>query len=142
LLHTAPVRGYAGRMETQTPPTRLQQLMVPWVLWGAFMVGVMLMFHFLHNPKAPAADGSQQWLVALVPLLISLVIRWNVIPRVTAVTSGLVAMIVGIATAEMVLFLGIFIFPAHQFTLFLAALFGIAQHAPVYMAKLLDQPTQ
>lgn len=116
--------------------------MVPWVLWGAFMVGVVMMYVFLGNKKAPAPDDSQQWMVALAPLLISLIIRWNVIPRVTAVTSGLVAMIVGIALAEMVLFLGLFIFPAHQLELFLAALFGIAQHAPVYVAKLLDQPPQ
>lgn len=129
-------------METQTPPTRAQQLMVPWVLWGAFMVGVVMMYHFLGSKKPPAADGSQQWMVAMVPLLISLVIRWNVIPRVTAVTSGLVAMIVGIALAEMVLFLGLFIFPAHQWELFLASLFGISQQAPVYMARLLDQPPQ
>lgn len=116
--------------------------MVPWVLWGAFMVGVMVMFHFLGNKKPPAADASQQWLLALAPLVISLVIRWNVIPRITKAQSALVAMIVGIALAEMVLFLGIFIFPAHQFLLFLTALFGIAQHAPIYMARLIDQPPQ
>ncbi|MGB8169933.1 MAG: hypothetical protein WCF18_20690, partial [Chthoniobacteraceae bacterium] len=131
MLHTGQRGRYGEGMETPTPPKRAQLLMVPWVLWGAFMVGVMVMFHFLHNKKPPAADGAQLWMAALVPLLISLIIRWNVIPRVTVMQSALAFMIMGIALAESVLFLGIFLFPAHQFTLFLAALLGIAQHAPI-----------
>lgn len=129
-------------METETPPTRAQLLMVPWVLWGSFMVGVVMMYHFLGTKKPPAPDDSRQWMLALVPLLISLIIRWSVVPRVTAVTSALPAMIAGVAFAEVVLFLGIFLFPQHQFELLLAALFGVAQHAPIYMAKLIDRPPE
>src|SRR3954471_18980419 len=106
-------------MDSEIPPTRAQLLMVPWVLWGSFMVGVVMMYHFLGARKQPAPDGSQQWMLALLPLLISVIIRWAVVPRITATTPALLAMIAGVATAEMVLFLGIFIFPQHQFDLFL-----------------------
>src|SRR4051812_49306387 len=113
-------------METETPATRAQLLIIHWVLWGAFMVGVVMIYHFLGTRTPPAPDGSRQWMLALAPLVISLIVRWTVIPRITVVTSVLPAMIAGIALAEMVLFLGIFIFPQHQFDLFLAALFGVA----------------
>lgn len=129
-------------MESEKPPSPAQQLIVFWVLWLSFLVGVCVQYHFLHSKEAVAPDESQQWLAALAPVLVSMILRWNVLPRITEVQKALTVMVVGVALAESAMFIGIFIFAAHQWELFLAAFFGIAQHAPVYVAKLLNPPPQ
>ncbi len=117
-------------------PAAAPQLLVWWVLWAAFLSGVCLQYFFLHRKDPPAPDDSMLWLAATIPLVVSLVIRWNMLPRVTAPTTALPLMIVAIALAESPVFFGIFVFPAHQWELFLAALLVIAQHAPVYASRL------
>ena len=129
-------------MDSQPSATPAQQKLVMWVLWGAFLVGVCVQYHFLHNTKPPAADVSKVWLAALAPVMISIVIRWNFLPRVTAPQPALVLMILGVALAESAMFIGMFVFPTHQFELFAAAFLGILQHAPVYAGQLFPPPPQ
>ena len=126
----------------QQPPTPAQQKLVMWVLWAAFLVGVCFQYHFLHSKKPPVPDESMTWLAAMAPVIVSMVIRWNILPRVRAAQQALVLMILGIALAESAVFLGIFIFPAHQWQLFLSAFFGVAQHAPVYADRLFAPPRE
>lgn len=114
------------------PPTAAQQLVVFWVLWAAFLGGVCVQYFFLQNKKPPAGDETSAWIAAVLPVVVSIIIRWNVLPRAQTAPQALPLMIIGIALAESTVFLGIFLFPAHQWVLFLAAFFGIAQHAPVY----------
>ncbi|MCE9608791.1 MAG: hypothetical protein K8R23_01050 [Chthoniobacter sp.] len=118
------------------PPSAAQQKLVMWVLWAAFLIGVCVQYHFLHAKNPPAADASALWLVGAVPVVASVIIRWNVLPRLKSPTQTLPLMIVGIALAEGSAFIGMFVFPAHQWELFIAALVGIAQHAPVYASAL------
>lgn len=128
--------GYLHAMNSEKSATSQQQILVMWVLWGAFSFGVAVMYQFLHAKNPPAPDGTQVWMVALAPVAASMFIRWSLLPRVTALQQALVLMILGVALAESALFFGMFVFSAHQMELFLAALFGIAQHAPTYAGKL------
>jgi hypothetical protein len=132
---------YRKGMESQAPGPG-QQKLVMWVLWAAFLIGGCVQYHFLHSKRPPAPEDSQVWMAALVPVAISVVIRWNLLPRVKLQQQALVLMILGISLAESALFIGVFIFPAHQWVLFLAAVLGIAQHAPVYADRLLFPPDQ
>jgi len=113
-----------------------------WVIWAAFLVGAGLQYHFLGAKNPPASDGTLTWLVAFAPLVASAFIRWNLLPRVTAIQPALVLLILGVALAESAMFFGIFLFAAHQAELFVAALLGIAQYAPVYAARLTVTPPQ
>ncbi len=123
-----------------TPPR--QQLLVFWVLWAAFLAGVGVQYHFLHRTSPPPADDSKTWIAAAGPLLVSMILRWNVIPRIGSATTLLPIMIVGIALAESATFIGIFLFPAHQWELFLGSLLCLAQFAPVYAARLFAEGGQ
>lgn len=131
---------YRGGMEEEKPATPQPHVLVMWVLWAAFLFGVCAMYHFLHRKDPPAPDGMQLWMVAFAPVAASMFIRWSLLPRVSALQPALVLMILGIALAESALFFGIFIFSAHQAELFLAALLGIVQHAPVYAKRLSAPP--
>jgi hypothetical protein len=115
--------------------TPRQQLLVFWVLWAAFQVGVCIQYKFLHRPMPAVADESLKWLVAAAPLLVSIFIRWNVIPQIRVAGKLLPTMIIGIALAETTAFLGIFLFPAHQWDLFVGSFLGIAQFAPTYAGR-------
>jgi len=130
---------YLPCMDTP-PPTAAQQKLVMWVLWAAFLIGVCVEYYFLHSKSPPAADESALWLTGALPVLGAVVIRWNVLPRLKSVTPALPLMVVGIALAESAAFIGMFVFPAHQWELFIAAFVGVAQHAPVYAAALFSPP--
>ncbi len=131
---------YLPGMDTP-PPTAAQQKIVMWVLWAAFVIGVCVQYHFLHSKSPPVADESALWLTGALPVLAAVIIRWNGLPRMKSSTQALPLMIVGIALAESAAFIGIFVFPAHQLELFIAAFLGVTQHAPVYASALLS-PTQ
>jgi hypothetical protein len=121
-------------METQAPTPR-QQLVTWWVLWFAFQVGICVMYKFLHRQPPLPSDDSSLWLIATIPALMSTSLRWAVLPRLDDPAKALPVIILGIAFAEATAFLGIFIFPAHHWELFLAAFAGIAQWVPIYAGR-------
>jgi flagellar basal body-associated protein FliL len=140
LLHAGAAEEYQSSMETEKTATPAQQILIMWILWAAFLVGACMQYFFLHQKSPPAADGSNTWLAAFAPVAASLFIRWSLLPRVTVMQSALVLLILGVTLAESALFFGMFVFSAHQSELFLAALLGIAQHAPVYARRLVAPP--
>lgn len=114
-------------------------MMVWWILWAAFQSGIVILYHNLSTAATgqPQSESlsSSVWYAALVPAAISAVIRWLVLPRIRIAQTALVVFIIGIATAEMTCFLGLFIFPAHQQELFQVSLLGIFQFLPYYVRR-------
>ena len=103
-----------------------QQLIIWWVLWSAFMVGIGIIYFFL-NPTAGAPNPNASptsWLAATVPVVISVIIRCLVLPRAEDALTALPLFIVGIAMAESACFLGLFIFPEHKLELFVISVLG------------------
>jgi len=78
------------------------------------------------------ANEPAYWQLAFLPVLISGVLRWTVLPAMRDAVKALPFFVVGIAMAETTCFLGIFIFPSHQTPLFIACVLGIFQFIPVY----------
>ena len=115
-----------------------QQLTVWWVLWAAFQAGIFVIYHFLGGsaaqPPSPSPD-SPLWLAGLAPFVISTIIRWVVLPRARSAQVALPLFIVGIAMAEAVCFLGLFIFPAHRQELFALSVLGIFQFIPYFARR-------
>mgnify|MGYP001009156238 CR=1 FL=1 len=114
------------------------QLVVWWVLWLAFQIGVVVIFFFLGGLKAepqPSGVDSMLWLSGFVPLFLSVVVRVLLLPRASTAQSAFPLFIVGIALAEASCFLGLFIFPAHKLELFIGSFLGILQFVPVFAAN-------
>jgi cytochrome bd-type quinol oxidase subunit 2 len=123
-------------METpDSPAGRAQQITVLWVLWSAFLVGVCVMYLVLGRPAPEAApQETLPWLIGVVPVFFSAVVRWVVLPRFRA-AQALPWFVIGMAMAEAATLLGIFLFPAHQRELFTLSLLGIAQFAPTWARR-------
>jgi hypothetical protein len=118
------------------------QMTVWWVLWGAFQVGIVIIFHSLSvtiQQSQTQLVSSSAWLAGFAPLMVSIVIRWLVLPRIENAQSALTVFIVGIATAESTCFLGLYIFPVHKQELFIASVLGIFQFIPYFAGRYFPQ---
>ncbi len=115
-----------------------QVLMVWWIIWGALQTGIFVIYHFLgSSPDAPKPSevDSPIWLASLIPLAISTIIRWAVLPRFTSAVAALPFFILGIALAENLCFLGIFFFPEHKLNLMILSATGVFQFIPVFARR-------
>jgi hypothetical protein len=110
-----------------------------WIIWAAILIGLCVIwwnFGFLkllgNEPhKNPFAD-----LVGFVPLFVSIILRWLVLPRYTDGARAFVVFIVGLALAESAGILGIFLGGPYRDDLFLLGALGIMQFAPLYLKRL------
>ncbi|MES2475690.1 MAG: hypothetical protein V4640_07910 [Verrucomicrobiota bacterium] len=119
-------------MSTQQPVPRV----IFWVIWFALLSGV-LMIHFVIPGSRPVSDGdaSPLWLVAVLPLAISALVRWLVLPKIPTAQAALPVFIIGMALAEAAAFAGIFIFPAHRMELVVLGILGIVQFMPLFAGR-------
>ncbi len=122
-----------------------QPLAIWWVSWAAFLGGVFAIYHFLDNaaaqPQAPSGD-SPIWLAGLAPFVVSTIIRWLVLPRARSVQAAFPLFILGIASAEAMCFLGLFIFPAHKQGLFVLSVLGMLQFVPYFARRYFTRDGQ
>jgi hypothetical protein len=118
-----------------------QPLIVWWILWAAFQIGIFFIYYFLRTPgeQAPSGVQSAVWLAGAVPMALSAVVRWFVLPRVQSGQRAFPLFIVGIALAEATCFMGLFIFPAHKQELFMISAAGIFQFIPFYASRYVGE---
>jgi hypothetical protein len=115
-------------------------MIVWWTLWAAFFVGVFFYYKFLGRglPAGPNHPDPADWQFGTIPVFVSAIIRWTILPRLTQPKSGLSAMLAGIALAEMTVFLGLFVFRQHPLELFVFGVLGILQFIPVYARRFAE----
>ncbi len=117
-------------------------LKVWWIIWAALIVSLSVIwwnFGFLkllgNEPHAnPLFD-----LVGFVPLFVSIVVRWLVLPRYTDPARAFVVFVIGLSLAETAGILGIFLGGPYRDDLFLLGVLGLMQFVPFY-AKRLGEP--
>ncbi len=116
-------------------------LKIWWIIWAALLVGLCVTWWFFgflkllgNEPHANPLTG----LVGLVPLFVSIVIRWLVLPRFTEVRRAFPMFVVGLALAESCGILGIFLGGPYRDDLFLLGVLGLAQFAPFFARKYLE----
>lgn len=116
-----------------------QLLLVWWIAWATILGGLVLIYVFLgRGPVKPSPPGDVlQNLVGVVPLFVSVIIRWLVLPRYADLARALPAFIVGLALAEACGILGIFLGGPYRDDLFVLGVLGVTQYVPLFAAKLL-----
>jgi len=121
--------------------------MVWWVLWIAFMVGIFQIYYFLgivggaHHVPKPAPDPFIAAL-GLIPVGLSVLIRWGALPRIQNAQTALAFFVVGIAFAEASCFIGLFVFPAFKEAFFIFSVLGIAQFIPFFARRYFVTPAE
>jgi tellurite resistance protein TehA-like permease len=116
-------------------------LLIWWIVWAVILVGLVMLYVFFGRgpvKPAPATDIFVN-LVGLVPLFVSIVIRWLVLPRFDSLPRAFPIYIVGLALAEGCGVLGLFVGGPYRDDLFVLGVLGVAQYVPLF-AKRLSEP--
>ena len=77
-------------------------------------------------------------LAGIVPLFVSVVIRWLVLPRFTDLLRAFPVFIVGLALAEACGLMGIFLGGPYRDSLFVLGVLGVTSYVPLFAKRLLE----
>jgi hypothetical protein len=123
-----------------TPRLRAQ-LTVWWALWAVSLATLGLLSALVGRPPpVPPPAVSLANLAGMVPLFISIIIRWLVLPRSRAPGRPLGLFIVGLALAETGGVLGLFGGGPYRDELVLLGVLGLAQYVPLFARGLVAPP--
>jgi hypothetical protein len=129
-------------MNTRSDVSRVKaQLLTWWIVWSSILAGLCLTYIFVGRakPLPPVVPAELMVnLVGFVPLFVSVVLRWLVLPRYTDSARAMVVFVVGLALAESCGLLGIFLGGPFRDALFVLGVLGVVQYAPFYARKLLS----
>lgn len=115
-----------------TPPPSRPVAPIPiwWVLWLAMTAGLIVQcFVLTQNPAA--ASGTLNY-IALAPLVISLIIRFAVLPRMKTKQKAFPLFVVGLATAEACGLFGLILGGPHRDWFFAAGLVLLLIYIPFF----------
>lgn len=128
----------------QPNPAAKQMLLIWWLVWAAVLVGLLVIYFALgRGPIKPSPDKDVlKNLVGLVPLFVSIVIRWLVLPRFDSLRRALPLYVVGLALAEACGILGIFLGGAYRDDLLVLGVLGVTQFVPIFARKLQEPKPQ
>lgn len=121
---------YANADQEARPP-----LMVWWLIWGAILFGLVVIYVALGRGPAKALPPDQHPLLGLlgmVPLFISIVIRWLMMPHTGNYARAFILFVVGVVLAEGCGLLGIFLGGLYKRDIFLLGVLGVVQFVPFY----------
>lgn len=115
------------------------RLLVWWIIWASLLFGVGAIYYALgRGPAQPAASNPFYNLIGLVPLFVSIVVRWLVLPRYRDGQRAFVVFVIGCALAEGCAILGIFLGGPYRDDLFVLGVLGLAQFVPFYARRLYE----
>src|SRR5471032_2946788 len=110
-----------------------------WIIWAALLVGLGLVYLGLGRVRfaGPAANPFAN-LVGFVPLFVSIIIRWLVLPRYRDLRLAFPLFIIGLALAAGGGLLGIFRGGPYRDELAVLGMLGVAQFMPFFARGCLD----
>lgn len=119
-------------------PAARRQLLVMWVIWGTVLAGLVVIYLAFGRDPAQAADprDSLKNLVGVIPLFLSIIIRWLVLPRFESLRRAFPMFIAGLALAEACGVLGIFLGGPYRDDLFVLGVLGVTQFVPLFARRL------
>lgn len=118
-----------------------------WVIWFAIFNGLFIIQFFAAGgiPKGENVGDAPMTLIAIAGGLafVSMIVRFIIIPKIDVIEKLLSAMIIGLALAESVGIIGMFLvgkeFPETRLALFITSISAVAAFAPVYVHALLNR---
>ena len=118
-----------------------KQALVMWIIWFAFLQSAFI-YHFFVGDGFPEGDNVAEpmalwlWALCIVPVVLTTVVRWVLIPHLTQQSHMLVAMVVGLGLAEVSIGLELFLigddYPQNQIAVLMLAVLSLIQFAPIY----------
>ena len=120
-------------------------LKVWWILWAAILCTLVTVYGAVGLAKLPASAPHPNPfanLVGLVPLFVSIIIRWLVLPRYNEIRQAFPLFVAGLALAEGCGFLGIFLGGPYRDDLFALGVLGIVQFVPFFAKSYLEPRPQ
>jgi hypothetical protein len=119
-------------------------LLIWWVIWAGILAGLVVIYLVLGRKPLPATTPAQSLtgLVGLVPLFVSIIIRWLVLPRFTDIRRAFPMFVAGLALADGCGFLGIFLGGVYKDDLFLLGVLGVVQYVPFFAKQYLEPKPQ
>lgn len=117
------------------------QLMVWWIIWASILAGLIVIYYLLgRGPLAPVAPGTNPLvnLIGFVPLFVSIIIRWLVLPRSATPVAAFGMFIAGLALADGCGILGIFLGGPYREDFFVLGVLGVTQYVPFYAWKFYE----
>lgn len=116
------------------------QLLIWWVLWVAVLNSLVILYFLLgRGPEKQAVAGDVFVnLAGVLPLFVSIVIRWLVLPRYDELKPALPVFVVGLALAESCGILGMFLGGPYRDDLFVLGVLGVTQFVPVFAKRMLE----
>jgi hypothetical protein len=115
-------------------------LAVWWIVWAGVLGGLVVLYLVLGRGPLPPVKRQDLIvnLVGFVPLFVSIIVRWLVLPRFGDLTRAFPMFIVGLALAEGCGILGIFLGGPYRDALALLSLLGLLQFAPFFARQLAE----
>jgi len=119
-------------------PQARAKLLVLWVIWAADLVALVILYLVLGRSPLPPPNRSDLVvnLVGFVPLFVSIIIRWLVLPRIAGAGRVLGMFVAGLALAEACGILGLFLGGPYRDALWLLGVLGVAQYVPLFANRL------
>lgn len=109
-------------------------LLIWWVIWGAICMGLTVMY-FVIRPTGGSESSTDLQYIPLVPLALSAVVRWIILPQFKQRSKAFPLFIVGLAMAEGSGLMAMFLVPSLGTHYFALALLGLAQFIPLFAAN-------
>ena len=116
------------------------RLLIFWIIWGSILAGLGMIYVFFgQGPVKPvvAADLPVN-LLGVVPLFISIVVRWLVLPRCRDFPRVFPVFVLGLVSAEACGLLGIFLGGPYRESLFVLGVLGVTSYVPLFAKRLLE----
>jgi len=116
------------------------RLLVFWIIWGSILSGLVVIYVFLgQGPVKPVVGADLPMnLAGIVPLFVSIVIRWLVLPRCHEVMRVSLVYIIGLALAEACGIMGVFLGGPYRESLFMLGVLGVTSYVPLFVKRLLE----
>jgi len=117
------------------------RLVVWWIIWASVLCGLIIFYFVLAGNKSlppPATKELFTNLAGLLPLFLSVIIRWLVLPRGRNPSGALAMFIIGLALAEGCGLLGILLGGGYRDMFFVLGILGILQYVPFFAKRLFE----
>ena len=121
------------------------QLLVWWIVWAGILAGLVVIYAVFGRAPAkapPPGANPLTGLIGLAPLFVSIIIRWQVLPRLSGLARAFPLFVVGLTLADACGLLGIFLGGVYKDDLFLLGVLGIVQYVPFFAKGYLEPKPQ